>query len=438
MKFDATASRVLASKYLDSAGPFAGGPSALATDRQGNLYIAGKTGGRVFPGTPGYTTPPYPAGCPEDIHSNPTGTNMFVVKLAAADWSPIYSALVEAPCGIHPGPMVVDGTGAAVLGLSAGRGLPLRNPLLAGPTCFLDSSAVAKVSPDGTALQFATYLDDCGIAGIAAGPDGSVYAGVSGGVLRLSIPAPPALSLDQVANAFSDNTSAVARAGLYALTGTGFEFPAIDLGLHPTEPLPLALGGVRVTFDGIPAQIVQTAPGRVIVVAPPADGSRHNGVTPGFTTVQLFANGTVSNEVGMPAAASLPGLLTWFYPNPPAANYVDGVVYNQDGTVNDAKHPAAAGSTVILFATGMGTVPPAVYASWQTYTPGGAAPLAVAPAPGFIPGLFEVHTQVPASVENIGTPLDNGVRRAAVGLQFSLSPSSYIPPVSNSVAVYVK
>jgi uncharacterized protein (TIGR03437 family) len=464
MKLDPAASQVLSSTYLQGASPYFSGPTGLATDGAGNLFVAGETaGGPVFPGTPGYTSPQLLTGCPENLHSNPTGADLFVVKLAAADWTPVYSARLSAPCGIKPGAMVVDAAGSAIVAMAAGRGLPLHDPLLAGPTCFLNSSAVARLSPDGSALQSATYLDNCGIPGIALAPDGSIYAGVSpsrsrnpAGVLHLAAAVPPAISLDQVANAFSGNTNAVAYGGLYTLTGTGFQFPAIDLGLNATQDLPLTLGGVQVQFDGVPAPILQTAPGRVIVVAPPPAGGRHEGGTRGFTTLQLVANGFSSNIVRMPVAASLPGLLTWGYFNPPQVNFADGAVYNADGTPNDANHPAAAGSTITLFATGMGAaVPPPVpgsiahsqtivpvtpvYSSLQTYPIGGMlVPLPVSSVPGFVSALFQIGAQIPSNIQKFGTPLDNGVRRLAMALQFALAPSTALPPASNYISVYAK
>ncbi len=462
-KLNAAGSQVLASTYFPGFSTYLGGSGALATDGAGNLIVAVNSSGPLFPGVAGYTTPAFAGGCPEDIYSSETG--MAVVKLAAADWSPIYSAMLGAPCGITAGPIAVDGAGSVVLGLATGRGLPLHNPLLAGPACFVNSSAVARLSADGSTLQFATYLDNCGAPGIALAQDGSVYAGVSAaglrnpaGVLRLGTPAAPALSLDRVANAFSGNTNAVAFGGLYSLTGTGFQFPAMDLGLSPTRNLPDALGGVEVTFDGIPAPILQTAPGRVIVVAPQPAGRRQEESPRGFTTVQVFANGVASNAVLMPIAASQPGLLTPDYPNPPHAAYIDGVAHNADGTPNDAGHPAAAGSTITLFATGMGASVPApapgsiagsqaavpvtpVYSSLEMFAPSpnaNPAPLTVSTAPRYVSAVFQVRVAVPASVQNLGTDAGNGVRRVAIALQFSVSPSSEIPPASNYVSVYLK
>ena len=132
----------------------------------------------------------------------------------------------------------------------------------------------------------------------------------------------------------------------------------------------------------------------------------------------------------VPVAASKPGLLTWYYPDFPPANYVDGAVYNQDGTANDAQHPAPAGSTVTLVRHRPGYVTPAAICLLADLPPGGPPPLVFSPVPGFVSALYQVKLQVP------NVPV--GAQKAYVGLQFALSPSSSIPPVSNSVAVYVK
>ena len=254
MKFDAAGSRVLAQRYLTSATPYVGGPSSIALDRQGNLYIAGKTRtGPVFPGTPGYRTPPFPAGCPEDLHSNPTGSNLFVVKLAAADWSPLYSAYIESPCGAQAGQLLVDDSGSAILAIAADRGLPLRSPLLAASTCFLNSSAVVSLTPDGSDLRFATYFDNCGVPGIALRADGSLYAGVSppypsrdeAGVLHLALPAPPALRSTRWPTP-SARTPVRWRAEVFIPCPVrASPSRRINLGLNPSQAPPLSLGGVR-------------------------------------------------------------------------------------------------------------------------------------------------------------------------------------------------
>jgi len=456
MKLDRTASRVISSTYVQGNRA----PSALVTDGQGNLFIAGGTGGANFAATPGgYQSRPPLVRC-SSIYPV---TDVYVTKLAAADWKPVYSAVLRAACAIQPGPMAVERSGAVVLGLATGGGLPLRSPLLGGPACSTNSSAIARLSPDGSRLEFATYLDNCGVPGIAPADDGSLYVGVSpgrqssAGVLQLSAANAPAISLDGIANAFSGDASAVARGGLYSLAVPSLQPPVIDLGLNPSQDLPATLGGVEVKFDGIPAAILQTGPGKVIVVAPQQQlrARRPNNTKPRFTSVQVISQGVSSNIVRMPVAKSLPGLLTSAFLNPQPPFDSDGYVRNEDGTVNGPGHPAAAGSTITLFVTGMGATEPQVapgsvahstaivpvtpvYATWKRFSSTGApAPETVDSLPAYLSALFQIPIQVPAQSLG-GVVLENGVRRVLVGLQFTVAASTFIPSVSNTVGVYVK
>jgi uncharacterized protein (TIGR03437 family) len=220
------------------------------------------------------------------------------------------------------------------------------------------------------------------------------------------------------------------------------------------------LGDVEVTFDGIPAAILRTSPGRVIVATPANLPISSQDVT--FTSVQLSYNGVPSNSVLMPVFPSAPGLLTSDLLDPLyRGNFADGNVQNEDGVLNDADHPAAAGSTITLFATGMGatgaTNPPIapgsiatslkvtpivpVYSSWKGYSNPPVAGEAVYSIPGFVSAIFQIPIHVPLQGVG-GVDVGNGVHRAPVGLVFSVSASSVSPrasnPASNFVGVYVK
>jgi uncharacterized protein (TIGR03437 family) len=275
------------------------------------------------------------------------------------------------------------------------------------------------------------------------------HTGGSAGLLHLGTANAPGIALNQIANAFSGDASAVAAGGLYSLSGTGFSPPAIDLGLTPDQSLPLQLGGIQVKFDGAPAAILETSPGRVTVV-PPSDrpAGRENEIIRGFTAVQLFSGEGASNIGWMPISKLLPGLLTVDFPNLlPHSDFADGNVRNQDGTHNDQNHPAATGSTITLFVTGLGAtnsqtgIPlTPVYSTWQLPSPlQNPPPEIVTRANGFISAVFQVAMQVPDSIQNLGgVSVGNGVRRVVVGLQFKLPFSGEIPPASNLVGVYVK
>lgn len=449
---------------------------ALGKDGQGNVIVSGAADVASFPTSPGaYVSAQPVSNCNADANSfTPLGIGAYVVKLRAADLQPIYASLLNAPCGVRTGTIVVDSSGAVYLGLASGAGLPLRTPLLAAPDCSYNSSAIAQLSPDGSSLEFATYLDNCGVPAIALGNGESLYAGVSPaavngriGVLRITARSVPAISLDQISNAFSGDASAVVSGGLYSISVSGLAGPSINLGLAPTQALPTQLGGLEVKFDGVPAAILAIEPGRAIVAAPAnattelagQSGAARGGHThsPVFTSVQAFYNGLASNGVWMPVSTYFPGLLTRDFPELAAhADFADGYVLNEDGTLNDVDHPAAAGSTITVFATGLGATDPpvnpgavadshgvmpvkAVYSSWQSFsildTPTGEM---ASSSPGFIFAVIQVSVQVPDSIENLGKDVGNGVHRAPLELMAGAPILRAVPPLSNDVAVYVK
>ncbi len=205
--------------------------------------------------------------------------------------------------------MALDSSGAAAFAMSTGLGLSLRTPLLAGPTCSSQSNAIAKLSPDGSSLQFATYLPGCGTPSIAIAPNGSIYAGVGSSVLNFKT-TNPAFSLDQISNAFSGDPSAVTDGGLYSLSGSGFPSVAsIDLGLNPNQNLPTELEGVKVLFDGGPAQLLVVSPSRIVVATPERlIRPVHGAASPKFTSIQISYNGSLSSPVWMPVASISAGV----------------------------------------------------------------------------------------------------------------------------------
>ncbi|HEX5430776.1 MAG TPA: SBBP repeat-containing protein, partial [Bryobacteraceae bacterium] len=476
VKLDAAAAHVLEEIYIPGASGSDSG-MALAVDRQGNPIVSGQAEAASFQATSGaYVSPEPVTGCNTGgnlFHS--TGMGAYVMKLRAADWQPLYAALITAPCGARPGSMAVDAAGSVILGLVSGQGLPLKTPLLAGPDCSYHSSAIAKLSPDGSGIEFATYLDGCGIPAIALGKNGSLYAGVSPtatnrsmGVLRLPAASSPGISLNGISNAFSGDATAVVAGGLYSIAISGVQTQAVNPGLEPAQNLPTQLGGVRVNFDGAPAPILAVEPGRVIVAAPPGviheqggrdgEASSRPAYGPAFTSVQVFYNDAPSNAVWMPVSDYWPGLLTHDFFNPAVPpDSADGYVLNEDGAWNDAAHPAAPGSTISVFATGVGAADPpvdpgaiadshgaapahAIYSSWQRGSLGGIPPGETAStSPGFISAVFQITVEVPDSIASLGgTDAGNEVRRVPLAL-VPRAPGPYPdPPLSNQVGVYLK
>jgi photosystem II stability/assembly factor-like uncharacterized protein len=134
VKLDPTGSRVVQATYIQGSYSSGFGPSALGVDPSGNLVVLGSTYGTIFSITPGaYTSPNPPSACGGFERYDSSTSGVYVIKLGASDWNPIYRALL--PCGGQSGAMAVDSTGAVILTAGAVPGFPLHNPLLAGPSC---------------------------------------------------------------------------------------------------------------------------------------------------------------------------------------------------------------------------------------------------------------------------------------------------------------
>jgi uncharacterized protein (TIGR03437 family) len=244
---------------------------------------------------------------------------------------------------------------------------------------------------------------------------------------------------------------------LYSIAVSGFQPEPINLGLNPSDNLPTELNGVQVMIRGEPASILAIGTGQIIVAAPRVLPAIENSPSD-VTAVQVIYNGVPSNLVWMPVSSVLPGLLTVDFPNLPTtlAAPPDANALNPDGTQNDASHPAAAGSTITLFVTGMGAaaglfapgsiaqsdalspVTP-IYSPWENATPEmNAIPLAVSSVPGFVSAVFQVQVPIPSNIQNLGgTDAGNGVQRVEVGLLLDVNLEINFP-VSNLVGVYVQ
>jgi uncharacterized protein (TIGR03437 family) len=458
LKLNSTASQTLVETYLPAGQSGNGqGITGLAGDSQNNLVIFGQTAIGGVQASAGAFSALAVGPCTANVNSILFGQDdVYVMKLNGSTLQPIYTAVLGATCGIETGALALDKTGAPVIAMGASSGLPLAGPVIAGPDCSSFTSAIAKLSADGSALDYATYLPNCGVPSLALAADGSVYVGASPApgvaetsVLHLTPASAPPISLNDISNAFSGDASAVAANGLYSLGYSGITPTAANLGLNSSQPLPTSLDGVEVLFDGVSAGLDEVSAGQILVVAPllPIESDSRTGGAPvytfnplpTFTAVQIVYNGSASNTVWMPVSRSQPGLLTTDMTSPMLhAAGADAVALNADGTPNSASNPAAAGSTVTLYATGLGALP--IYDTWESAGPSSTPPpLAVAAAGGFIAPVLQIEAPIPSSYETLpGTDIGNGIRRVDFTLTLAIYVASLSTPISNTVGFYVK
>jgi Beta-propeller repeat/Abnormal spindle-like microcephaly-assoc'd, ASPM-SPD-2-Hydin len=131
---------------------------AIAVDNAGEAYIAGDTASNDLPTTPGSFEPIYPGGQCTSCY------NGYVEKLNSTGTALVYSTYFGAvptigtPSTIGSG-IAVDAAGSAYL-VGSTTAIPTQNPIQASYVTgsFLPSAYVTKFSPDGSALEYSTYL----------------------------------------------------------------------------------------------------------------------------------------------------------------------------------------------------------------------------------------------------------------------------------------
>lgn len=211
----------------------------------------------------------------------------------------------------------------------------------------------------------------------------------------------PVTNAQTIGNAASlAGTGRVAPGELISIIGIGVG-PAAAVSA-PAGALPTTLGGTTVSINGTPAPISYVSAFQANVQVP-------FNVTPGSTvSLTVAANNQTSTPVTLNVVPAVPGIYV-------LSQTVGGAgtakVVNQNGTLNSAINPAAKGSVISFYASGLGAVDPSITAgSVPPNSPlsevvgdvgafvGGVGALVqyAGLAPGS-PGLYQVNITVPSS-----------------------------------------
>lgn len=156
------------------------------------------------------------------------------------------------------------------------------------------------------------------------------------------IPTGPAFTTTSVVNSATYAHRAVAPGEIASIFGRGIGPVVPQTAAFSGNPpqLPSSLGGVQVLFDGTPAPLFYVSSDLINVQAPYELGSRTQ------TMILVSYNGKASNWVPVEVAAADPGVFA--------------VVNYDDGQLNSASAPVAAGRVISLYGTGQGAVAPPV------------------------------------------------------------------------------
>jgi uncharacterized protein (TIGR03118 family) len=245
--------------------------------------------------------------------------------------------------------------------------------------------------------------------GGSGGDPNTLYftAGIQGETHGLFGAIAPPTTLLTVVNAASGMGGPVAPGEVVLLQGfTIGPSPRVASTIPASGTLGTSVGSTSVAFDGHPAPILYASASYVAVIVPyEVAGATTTSVTLNFTNQ---FNSQIPAPLSVPVATSAPGLFTL-----DESGNGEVVAINQDGTVNGTANAAARGSVVLLYATGEGSVDPAVQDGAITvgrFFPGpilpvtltiGAQPAKViyaASFPGTVAGVMQIEAIIPAGI----------------------------------------
>jgi len=371
---------------IDYTSPVPGQTSAIAVDGSGNAFVVGNPSpylARIAPdGSPEFNTPLPQLKSVGSVALDPKGNP--VVLGVATDGSGLLlrfdstgaitlSETIASPTAAAGGfSLAMDAsgntyvTGSTYIYDSGTPLLPVKNTILG----CAGAEWLSVFAPDGSLLQ-TTYAPP-GNEGavfaptIAIGPNTTVFLVHSAGstfgatqgspfqpvvplhyLWRLS-PNPNAQTfpLACMGSSIDYLTGPIAPGSLVTLFGTGLG-PQQGVQLQATlaNPYPAQAAGAMVTFDGKAAPLLWVQDSQINVVAPWE-------LTPGQNTaVCVTYSSAKTNCLSWPVVEAAPAVLL-------SSDGVHALALNQDGSVNSASNPAAAGSIVSVFATGLGPIAP--------------------------------------------------------------------------------
>jgi uncharacterized protein (TIGR03437 family) len=402
-------------------------PTALAVDKDDNLYIADTGNNRIRVVKPVGTIYTIAGGGPTDA---PDGTMASESQLSEPG-----GVATDANGNVYVSDTnndrirVIDRDGrirTIADAKSAGLSRPARLRVAANGdliVCDTGNNRIARVTSDGKAETIAGsgrwgFGGDNGPATGAAleGPgdvllesDGSILFTDSGnGRIRRLVPdavlAPPpaAVSKLSVVHGATFQETSVAAGEMVSIFGAGLGPEAgVTSKLTPDGSLETEVAGTQVLFDGRAAPLFYVQDQQVNVQVPFGVSGRYQ------TDVAVVANGNTMATATLPVKASVPGLL--------AVNKGAGqaIALNQDGSANSFENPVLRGTVLVLYGTGDGEMNsdnkdgrPANAIEFRTPTSAtiGGTPVDVVwagKAPGLV-GLMQVNVRIPADFPHAG------------------------------------
>jgi uncharacterized protein (TIGR03437 family) len=430
-------SLVFSSLFAGSSDTYLG---PMGVDAGGSVYIGGADSLGVLQTSPGAFQSPttnHPLGVTSDV----SGGQGYVAKFDSATGARVFLTYLADGGANFEGLIAPAADGSVWISLqTAGPGLS--RPLIMSPDALapcvpggLIGAAgtypyVKHISADGTQQLYGTFLS--GIASLSGDGTVQVYNPTSGfQTIDLTAPQPPHLTC--VANAATFLGQGIAPGEAVTIFGPGIgpdqpeSYQLTSAGTVSTN-----LGGLQVEIGGLAAPILYASNNQINAIVP------FGAPTEGSVSVVVTSPGESIASLTTTAISSNPGIFT-----------ADGsgtggqAAFNADGSLNSQDNPAAAGSFVTIYATGLGPMSPTPVDGSIPQAPTSQATLPVQVYGTYNYPILQFNVQYAGDVvgavegiRRINIAIPDGGSTAAISDWFTLSVGQTSTPISNQVSVY--
>jgi uncharacterized protein (TIGR03437 family) len=354
------------------------GPSGLAADSAGDLYIADTLNNRVRMLTP------------DGVLSTAAGDGTAGF---GGDGGDATAAQLNTPCAV-----AVGANGNLFIADSGNNRIRMVTPGGKISTIAGTGDAAYK-GEDGPATQ----VPLAGPCGLAVDDQGNLFVSDTGNnrIRKLTaseaVTPPPAVVNISVANAASLLPGPLAPGEIFSIFGQGLgPDDGVTGAFDDSGVLATSLSDVQVLFDGTAAPLFYVQSRQINAQVPYETAGRNSA------HLMILYKGATLAETQISLADANPALFTV---NPTTA----ALAVNDDGTNNSPQNPAARGSIIVLYATGEGQTSPAGTTGHAAQVPlpkpllpvsltiaGISAEISYAgSAPGFI-GLMQINARIPS------------------------------------------
>ena len=392
---------------------------AMAVDGTGNAYLAGRTFDPSFPATAGSYQSTYSGPIPQAPYPTPQA-DAFALELNPTGSGLVWATYLGGKQEDAATSISLDASGNVWLtGTTASPDFPNRQGWSKG------GDFLAGLNPSGSALIYAGRYPNGSVSqSVAVDAAGTVHAAGALGVVSAVAPGPATSTrIFGITNAaYGPLGGRLAPGEIISIYGPNLAPKGTAVSGVPDSSglMPTTLGGVQVFMNQRPAPLLYVSDSQINAVVPTYAGA---------PTVEIHVAGGGAASPDFPAAALRADPQIFQNPDGSAA------VVNQDGTINSASNPAAPGSIVAVWVTGIsggGLVEGRLagdahdYGCCVVYAYGiPAEVLYGGAAPGIVDAAAQVNFRLPATPMGTTVPVTvlSGGRTSAAAVVYIAQPA---------------